>query len=219
LNGCNNPIHRFLPNSDPSDPPLPLPAVLPGLVMVSIVDVMAVSGMMERLQVIHTGWLLVAAIVPWVTLLVMRRGPAALGYHRRRAVANFGWGALFGLVWRGLSMTLNLWLIDTDVFLGLNAGDLVSALILVPLVEETFFRGYLGRSLSIRFGYWRGIVMQALLFGLLPAHCGQGWIAMTSILAFGVLAGWLVQRTGSLWIAWGAHGAANIFPLLLMLAS
>jgi membrane protease YdiL (CAAX protease family) len=194
-----------------------MPAILPGLTLVVIVDVLAVLGVLQRFAFIQSGWMVVIAVTPWLTLLMLRRPASALGYHRQRAAANFGWGVLFGVVWRGLSMTLNLWLIGREVLFGVTLGGFFSALVLVPLVEESFFRGYLGRALSARFGSVQGIVMQAMLFGFLPTHWGQGWIAMVSILGFGLLAGWLVQRTGSLWTAWGAHASANFIPLILLL--
>jgi membrane protease YdiL (CAAX protease family) len=194
-----------------------MPAILPGLALVLTVDVLTVLGLLRRFPFVQRGWLIVVAIIPWLTLLLLRRDPSAIGYHRQRAVANFGWGVLFGVLWRGLSMALNLWLIDTEVFFGMTSGGFFKALVLVPLVEESFFRGYLGRSFSFRFGRWPGIIMQALLFVLLPTHWEQGWIAVISILGFGLLAGWLVQRTGSLWTAWGAHASANILPLVLLL--
>ncbi len=58
--------------------------------------------------------------------------------------------------------------------------------------------------------------MQAGLFALYPVHWNQGWLAIISILGFGILSGWLVERTGSVWIGWGAHGFANMLPSLLV---
>ncbi len=101
--------------------------------------------------------------------------------------------------------------------LGLDARNFLSAVILVPLTEETFYRGYLGRSLAARLGMWPAIMLQATAFALHPVHWHQGWPALLSILGFGILAGWLVLARGTLWIAWGAHGFAILLPELLLL--
>ena len=155
-------------------------------------------------------------LLPWVTLLITRRSPAVFGYTRERAVARYGWGMVAGGVWRGLSMGFNILMLRPPVSLGSTWTQLISSLILVPFVEETFYRGYLGRSLAVKLGRWPGIIIQAGLFTLYPLHSNQGWPAVVSIFGFGILSGWLVERTGSIWIGWGAHGFANILPALLL---
>jgi membrane protease YdiL (CAAX protease family) len=91
----------------------------------------------------------------------------------------------------------------------------LSALVVVPLLEESFFRGYLQADLAARWGPYVAVVVQALLFALHPLHGVQGWSAFPSIFLFGLLAGGLVQISRSIWCAWGAHGAGNILPALV----
>jgi membrane protease YdiL (CAAX protease family) len=69
--------------------------------------------------------------------------------------------------------------------------------------------------LTTRVGRWKAIISQAVLFSLHPGHWAQGWPHLASILGFGLLAGWLVERRGSIWAAWGAHGFANVLPEIL----
>jgi membrane protease YdiL (CAAX protease family) len=195
---------------------LPLRAVLPGIIYVAALDVAIVSGWWPHVGRAFVGWSWVLALLPWATLLVLRRSPAAYGYTRRRALAEYGWGVLAGAIWRGLSMGFNTLWLGSQAAPGLGLMDLGMSLVWVPLAEETFFRGYLGRSLSARLGRWPGILMQALLFTLHPGHWIQGWPALGSVFLFGLLAGWLVERRGTVWIAWGAHGFANVLPALLL---
>ena len=192
---------------------LPIRTILPGLIFILLIDVLAWMGVGSDGSVIATGFLI---LLPWVTLLITKRSPAAFGYVRERAVARYGWGMVAGGVWRGLSMGLNYLILRPPVSLGSTWTQLISSLILVPFVEETFYRGYLGRSLAGKLGRWPGIIIQAGLFSLYPIHWNQGWPAIVSIFGFGILSGWLVERTGSIWIGWGAHGFANILPILLL---
>jgi membrane protease YdiL (CAAX protease family) len=195
--------------------PLPLRAVLPGLIYLLAIDGATVAGWLPRLGAAASAWPWVIAVLPWVTLLVLRRPPASLGYRRHRAAAEFGWGMVAGGMWRGLSMALSWWWVTRPSRLGWDALGVLSAVVWVPLVEETFFRGYLGRSLAARLGRWPAILTQALLFTLTPAHWAQGWPGLVSVFGFGLLAGWLTEARRSLWSAWGAHAFANILPQIL----
>lgn len=75
--------------------------------------------------------------------------------------------------------------------------------------EEYFFRGYLMQSLgSLVSSPWFGIVISAAVFTLF--HSSTNLALVLDRFAFGVLAGWLVVRTGGLEAAIGAHIANNV---------
>lgn len=193
---------------------LPLPALAPGLLwagVFAILGLTATPGEFARLGAIHTYGL---ALIPWLVLIWQRRTPGVYGLRLRRALPEYGWGMLAGAVWRGLSMGFNLiWL----GFVGTWGGaSWLSALVLVPLLEEGFYRGYLAPSLSERIGAWPGLMVQALLFTLAPAHLAQGWPDLVGIFGFGLVAGGLVLWRRNLWVALGAHGFANVLPELLL---
>lgn len=195
---------------------LSLRAILPGLGVILALDLLAVSGLASRFDDLTNLLDIAIIIVPWATLYMLRAPSVVYGYRTRRAVAWYGWGALAGALWRGASMGLNYLLLGANAQIGLLNFSLLSALVIVPFAEETFYRGYLGRALSARFGFWIGILAQAALFTLHPTHWAQGPTALISIFAFGVLAGWLTMKTDSIWSAWGAHGFANVLPILLL---
>lgn len=195
---------------------LPIRAVIPGLVYVVVLDLSTVAGWLPEGGGIFLGWPWVLAALPWVTLLVLRRPTTALGYARRRFFAEYGWGMVAGALWRGLSMAFNLFAGSGSSQLGWGEA-LIGGLVWVPLFEETFFRGYLGRALAARWGKPVGITVQAALFALTPVHWAQGWIHLISIFGFGLLTGWLVEVRRSIWPALGAHGFANVLPWLLPL--
>lgn len=74
--------------------------------------------------------------------------------------------------------------------------------------EEYFFRGYLMQSLgSMVASPWFGILISAAVFTLF--HTSTNLALVADRFAFGVLAGWLVVRTGGLEAAIGAHIANN----------
>jgi len=200
---------RGLPDvKHPGEPVLPLAALLPGIAAVTLVDLLAFAG---RWPAGGAGALLPLLLlgIPWLTLVSLRYPARALGYRRAQAVLDLGWGVAAGSVWRLASLLFNL------ALLGAGAGSVFTGLLGVPFVEETFFRGYLGRNLAPRVGRWWANLLQSLLFSLQPAHLAQGWPAMGSIFAFGLLAGWLTARRRSIWPALGAHAAANALVLLL----
>jgi membrane protease YdiL (CAAX protease family) len=90
-------------------------------------------------------------------------------------------------------------------------------LIVVGLSEEFFFRGYLQTHLNAAYGrpyrflgasWGRGLIYAALLFGL--CHIVTGDLARMRVAFFGLFAGWLRERTGSIAVPAAYHGVANL---------
>jgi membrane protease YdiL (CAAX protease family) len=90
-------------------------------------------------------------------------------------------------------------------------------LIVVGLSEEFFFRGYLQTHLNARYGrpfrflgapWGRGLIYAALLFGL--CHIVTGDLGRMRVAVFGLFAGWLRERTGSIAVPAAYHGCANL---------
>jgi uncharacterized protein len=91
-------------------------------------------------------------------------------------------------------------------------GFMVVILLTSPLqavAEEVFFRGYLMQALgSLVAQPWFGVVVSAVVFALL--HGVQNPALFASRLAFGLLAGILVWRTGGLEAPIAAHIVNNV---------
>lgn len=146
--------------------------------------------------------------------LVLSEGHRSAWLQARAATRSPGVGDGRGrFFWRVASVLLNLLGLELT---GILQGSLqiLTHMLWIPLVEETFFRGYLGRALIRRWGFVSGVLLQAAAFALLPSHVSQGGWSMLSIFAFGLLAGWLMHRRDSIWAVWGAHAFANFLPLL-----
>ena len=81
---------------------------------------------------------------------------------------------------------------------------------LQAVAEEVFFRGYLMQALgSLVAQPWFGVVVSAVVFALL--HGVQNPPLFVARLAFGLLAGVLVWRTGGLEAGIAAHIVNNVF--------
>lgn len=97
-----------------------------------------------------------------------------------------------------------------------------AALILLQTgAEELLFRGYIQGQLAARFrsrAVWLGV--PAVLFGAVhfdPSGAGpNAWLVVGSAALFGLLAGDLTARTGSLGAAWGFHFANNFMAIAVI---
>lgn len=79
------------------------------------------------------------------------------------------------------------------------------AVLVAPVAEEVFFRGFLLPVFVGRWGFLRGASLVSLLFGL--SHVAPGLLVPAFV--SGMLLAWLYRRTGSLWNCFIAHGAQN----------
>lgn len=80
----------------------------------------------------------------------------------------------------------------------------------VGLIEELLFRGMLQRTLEDRIGYWQGLLLASLLFGIMHSAYGAiGEVAFVS--AIGLLFGLIYDRTDSLLTVTAIHGTLNVF--------
>ena len=78
-----------------------------------------------------------------------------------------------------------------------------------PLVEETFFRGFIFPGLTRRMGLVGAAIASSLLFAVVH---GDPRI-MVPFFVIGILLAWLYQRTGSLWSCVAAHSIWNAAAL------
>jgi len=80
--------------------------------------------------------------------------------------------------------------------------------ILVALREEFRARGYALFTLSTGMGFWPAAILSAAFFGYSHhGNSGEDWIGLFNAGAFGLLACFLLRRTGNLWMPIGLHMA------------
>ena len=80
--------------------------------------------------------------------------------------------------------------------------------ILVALREEFRARGYALYTLSAGIGFWPAAIISAAIFGYgHHGNSGEDWIGLFNAGLFGLLACFLLRRTGNLWMPIGVHMA------------
>jgi membrane protease YdiL (CAAX protease family) len=95
---------------------------------------------------------------------------------------------------------------DTNTAL-LIAGALV-VIVVAPICEELFFRGFLYRVLRLRLPFWFAAVIDGVLFGIV--HGTSTPISALPILAaLGIVFCWVYERTGTLFATIALHALNN----------
>ncbi len=182
-------------------------------------------------------WLIAVLQVPlWVGLVgvvvvVSRRfGTGSLrkdyGFSFRRGdIVGVPIGVVIQLVfipllYRALSVVIDTSAVDepaknlTDRAQGIGVALLVLLVVVgAPIIEELFFRGLLLRSLQARWTDNVALVASAILFGL--AHFEL--LQLPALVLFGLVAGYLAQRTGRLGMSVWAHVGFNATTVVFLL--
>jgi membrane protease YdiL (CAAX protease family) len=89
----------------------------------------------------------------------------------------------------------------------------VTTVLVAPLAEETFFRGFVFGGLR-RYGFFWAALVSGLLFSAAHANLG-GLIPLTLV---GMLFAWSYSRTGSLWTSIYAHFTFNLVSFVALTA-
>lgn len=196
------------------------------------------SGAMGWAQSLATSGRPADAYILFATFIGMFAGPlvAARLLHGRRAGSVFGPAArtlrhfvmAAGLVLALYGLALVPWAFLFDARPGLDPtlwAALLPFTVLALLVqtgaEELLFRGYLMQQLGARFrSPFLWLVLPALVFGVLhynPGLSGGNTLfVIGSATLFGLFAGDLTARTGSIGAAWGFHFANNFLAVALL---
>jgi membrane protease YdiL (CAAX protease family) len=86
--------------------------------------------------------------------------------------------------------------------------------LLAPVAEELFFRGFLFAGLRSRWSLWPAALTSGLIFGLV--HAPTGVTTVVPLAALGLALCWLYDRTGSLWPCVIAHMINNGLALAVV---
>ena len=81
----------------------------------------------------------------------------------------------------------------------------ILAVIMAPLFEEVFFRGFLFRAFASSWGWVPGAIVSASVFGIAHAQID----VFVPLFALGLMLAWVYKRTGSLWTSISLHALFN----------
>ncbi|AGB40717.1 CAAX amino terminal protease family [Halobacteroides halobius DSM 5150] len=84
--------------------------------------------------------------------------------------------------------------------------------IIAPISEEIFFRGFIYSYCKSKLGITKGILLNGVIFGL--AHFSI-WVFIPTFLG-GIILAWIYERTNSLYSSILAHGVWNLIIVLLI---
>jgi len=158
--------------------------------------------------------ILLAYSVLFVGLVIVRFGRVSLrelGWVPDRLGRDLGWGllahALTQAIFLGV-MALQgqgaLSLFTTLVHFSLaRRGEALLIAAQASFLEESLYRGFLQRGLRARTTPWRAVSLTAALFAL--AHLRFDPLHLLTNFAYGLVWGWLRERTGSLFAPAFAH--------------
>ncbi len=155
-----------------------------------------------------------------VYLRYVERAPTLAFLKIKRPHANSAWvlpvtGALF-VCWY---LLLNGILEDGRAASAGFASILFTILSPATLAEEVYFWGFLLNKFRQGTSFWRANLFSSLLFVLIHF---PGWFALdrfstllvltdaTDIFVFGLVFGWALKKTGSLWSAYFLHALHNL---------
>ncbi len=104
-----------------------------------------------------------------------------------------------------------------------NIGPIIAvavlSLLFAPVIEETFFRGYIFGGLRTRWGVVLGALGSGLLFGLVHAANPGAFYIVPPIACVGILFAAAYAYSGSLYASIGAHFLFNLASFIISTSS
>ncbi len=198
-----------------------------GVVLLAVIDLglllFSLTG--KKAQLAQSGILVIvelAYLLPVVIIFAYRRvNWRAIGVGRFSwGIVSLGFGLLvisyviiaihnyiltaLGIPTQGVEVSGLFQRLDTPIWFFFVGA------VLAPLVEETFFRGFLFQGFRAKYGWIVGILLSSAIFAI--AHLDFASLIPTFIL--GSLLAYLYHRTNSIWPGVILHMTVNTFGLL-----
>ena len=162
--------------------------------------------------------LALVAVAIWLAGTVRRPAPDQFGLRRPRLWPAVGWALLGAIAYLTLAAVYTQLVAEPETqstLEDLGAEDTTATLIavgvmvivLAPLVEEFFFRGFFYTALRSRFGVIAAASIDGLVFG--GIHAGTGFEAVPLLAMLGFMFCLVYERTGSLWPVIVLHALNN----------
>ncbi|HWN81503.1 MAG TPA: type II CAAX endopeptidase family protein, partial [Candidatus Udaeobacter sp.] len=95
--------------------------------------------------------------------------------------------------------------------IGIAIAAILAVVVLAPVAEELFFRGFFFAGLYSRWSLWPSALLSGAIFGLV--HAPTGPTAAIPLAGLGVGLAWLYNKTGSIWPCMLAHFLNNAIAI------
>jgi membrane protease YdiL (CAAX protease family) len=95
----------------------------------------------------------------------------------------------------------------------------VLIVLLAPLAEETFFRGFMFGGLRRRAPFAVAALVSGAVFGMVHYTGPDSWGVVPQLTVLGIILAWLYERTGSLWPAMFVHFINNAIAFAVLTSS
>lgn len=161
--------------------------------------------------------------------MTRREGLYALGLRPTPLIAALGW-VVVGLAMILAATLLYQWVIQLlHLPLQTNAdalakraklepftvlGALAGAVLVAPICEEIFFRGFAFAGFLRGMSVWPAVTLSALLFGISHGDIGS----LAPLIVFGAVVAIVRWRTGSIWPGVVIHATNNLIAALAIVA-
>jgi membrane protease YdiL (CAAX protease family) len=179
--------------------------------------------------------LLLGAVVVWVRFV--KHAPlAALGIPRRLTPVDAAVGLAAGVSMvfaAGLVLQVVHAIVDSvaghsvgnpaqvpkTVTGGLLAMSGVVVIVLAPMAEETFFRGFLYKALRRRFSVWPAAVVSGAIFGAVHFSEIRSLLIIPSLVVVGIVLAMVYERRQSLLASIATHATFNLVGFIFIVIS
>ena len=91
----------------------------------------------------------------------------------------------------------------------------IVAILIAPISEEIFFRGFLLKTFNIKYGNKRSVILTSLIFALFHLHIG----AVIPVFILGLSISWIKIKTESLLPCIAIHIIQNTFAIILSITN
>jgi membrane protease YdiL (CAAX protease family) len=167
------------------------------------------------LLVVQDGLLALSALV--FAKLKLDPRPWHFGIRATRLWPTVGWAVLGFVLMLGFELGyIELLGVDETNLDDLGEGSLIAAflvavavIVVAPVTEEFFFRGFFYRALRTRLSVWTAALIDGLVFGALHFQGPNSAVILPVIAVFGVGQCLVYERTGSLFAVIAIHAAFN----------
>ena len=160
--------------------------------------------------------LCVVAASVGIAALTLRPAPGQFGLRSAplrfaAGIASIGIGAfyLFAFVYGAIVREENPQKIVDDLGADRNTLLLVlgalTVIVVAPICEEFFFRGFVYRVLRVRMGFWLAAAIDGVLFGLVHGVN----VVLPVLIVLGMVLCWVFERTGTLFPTIAIHALNN----------